>query len=72
MARTMTPINTHYSLWAYNARSTRPVAHFWPNSTEDYRQALCGAWAYDDLLDANIDNIRECARCKAKREASLK
>lgn len=56
--------------WAYNARSTRPVVHWWEGSSESggitWRRALCGAVANDDLLDSNFRKLKACERCAKK------
>ena len=60
---------------AYNARSTRPIWHYWkpPVPRAEYRVALCGAEARDDMLDGNVGTIRGCGKCDQKfREVTAK
>jgi hypothetical protein len=57
---------------AYNARSTRPIWHWWkvseqPNLYGEYvAYALCGAKANSELLDATTGHLRGCGRCDQK------
>lgn len=54
----------------YNARSTRPIWHWWriPVATDDQTaRALCGATANENLIDANVGHVRGCGKCDEKQ-----